>query len=103
MTPPNTDTHRSLRGVSHTFYTTLTSEVNLVYTPTDPPACIEVPQVQVAVIQALGASCTAERFRFRTTDVFWDLLLLLSLTGGASVAPKHGLHDGATASTLIFR
>lgn len=36
-------------------------------------------------------------------NVFWDLLLLLSLTGGASVAPKHGLHDGATASTLIFR
>lgn len=34
-------------------------------------------------------------------NVLKDLLLLLR--GGASVAPKHGLHDGASASTLIFR
>lgn len=35
--------------------------------------------------------------------VLRDLLPLLALTGGGSVAPKHGLRDGATASTLIFR
>lgn len=42
-------------------------------------------------------------FSGSVVNVLWDLLLLLALTGGASVAPKHGLHDGATASTLIFR
>lgn len=37
-----------------------------------------------------------------TVNIFRDLLLQLSLTGCAAVLPKHGLHDGETALTLIF-
>lgn len=95
---------RSLRGVSHTFYTTQTNKPRVLRAHTGTLARLKLLQVSLGFPRPEAAIRGRKRHRYDTiVDVSWDLLLLLSLTGGASVAPKHGLHDGATALTLHFR
>lgn len=50
-TSPEQSPYRSLRGVTHTFYTTQTNEASLLHARTGPPARFKLPQVKVASTQ----------------------------------------------------
>lgn len=101
---PEQPSHRSLRRVRHTFYTTQTNKPRTRETLIHPYKLNCHSRWMPPVPKQETPHLPGKRLRsVVTVNVFFALLLLLSLTGSASVAPKHGLHDGATASTLIFR
>lgn len=101
---PEQPSNRSLRGVRHTFYTTQTNSPSVSQTRRKPHIVNSQSGSTSPLPRCEEETAAAQRLRCgAVVNVLRDLLLLLALTGGASVAPKHGLHDGATASTLIFR